>query len=233
LKPYWNIPSGENRTYGNLFHVVDWLPTLAAAVGTDPKGKPLDGVNHLDALRHVDDDGDGSVSESRVLSLQTQPKKPREEAFVGYSWVSYAGGDWYGPALRYQNWKLIQGNSGGPEDPETIPKGTKTPAVGGEANATYLLFDLLADPSETRDVANDHPDVVQQLMGRLQEYQKTYVAPGPDTDPNCVFKGLMNTTEFGLVWNPWCGGDSQSVAAKDETRWVPWCDGAKEIIIYN
>lgn len=233
LTPYWNIPSGENRTYDNLFHVVDWLPTLAAAVGTNPNGKPLDGVSHLEALGHVDDGVDWSASESRALSSRTPPKKPREEVFVGYSWVRYAGGDWYGPALRYQNWKLIQGSSGGPEDPEMFPKGTKTPAVGGDVNATYLLFDLVADPSETRDVAKDHPDVVQQLMGRLQEYHKTYVAPGPDTDPNCVFKGLMNTTEFGWVWNPWCGGDSQSEEAKDKVRWVPWCDGAQEVVVYH
>jgi arylsulfatase B len=236
LKSYWNISSGENRSYDNLFHVVDWLPTLAAAVGTDPKGKPLDGVNHLEALRHVkNDSGDGFALTSRALSSsRIGPKKPREQVFVGYSWVSYAGGDWYGPALRYQKWKLIQGSSGGPEDPKVIPKGTKTPAVGGNVNATYLLFDLVADPSETHDVAKEHPDVVQQLMQRLQEYHKTYVAPGPDTDPNCVFKGLMNTTQFGSVWNPWCGGESQFEEVKDgEARWVPWCDGAKEVIIYN
>jgi arylsulfatase B len=228
LKTYWNISSPENKTYQNLFHVVDWLPTLAAAVGTNPNGKPLDGVNHLEALRnHQGDGGNVVASESRALSSVSQP---REELFVGYSWVRYAGGDWYGPALRYQNWKLIQGSSGGPEDPQVIPKGTKNPAVGGDANATYLLFDLAADPSETRDVAKEHPAVVQQLMKRLQEYHKTYVAPGPNTDPNCVFKGLMNTTKFGGVWNPWCGADSQS---ENEARWVPWCDGAKEVIIYR
>jgi arylsulfatase A-like enzyme len=40
----------RQKVYPHLFHAVDWLPTLAAVTGAKPQGKPLDGVNQLDAL---------------------------------------------------------------------------------------------------------------------------------------------------------------------------------------
>lgn len=223
LTSRWHIPSGK---YDNLFHAVDWLPTLASGVGVRPAGKPLDGVDHLRALQH-----------GQAINLHGPPWNkaetplPREEIFVGYSWVSYAGGNWYGPAMRHKNWKLIQGGSGGPLDAKVIPKGTKSPAMGGDVNATYLLFDVSKDFNEAHDVAKENQDIVQMLMSRLQEYQKTFVGPPPDKDPSCPFPGLMNHSIFGKVWNPWCGGNS--TMSKDETKWVPWCDGAKEVRIYT
>lgn len=61
----------EPSVYTNLFHVVDWLPTLAAVAHSPPAGKPLDGVNHLAALR------DATASPAR------------EELFVGYGKLSF------------------------------------------------------------------------------------------------------------------------------------------------
>jgi arylsulfatase B len=201
LTPQWGIPSGNNRTYPHLFHVVDWLPTLTAAVGNKPKGKPLDGVNHLDALKH-----------NQYLR---NPKPPREEVFVGYtSYGRFHGLRWYGPAIRYQHWKLIQGSSGGPEDPNNVPNGTQNPAEGGSTSATYSLYDLSKDPEEKHDIAKENPVVLQLLQSKLREYQKNYVPPMPDSDPSCPFPGLTKDDIFGKVW-------------------TPWCDGAKEVVVYT
>jgi arylsulfatase A-like enzyme len=49
-------------------------------------------------------------------------------------------------------WKLI-----------TSPRGQE---------ASPMLFDVLADPSEKKDVAGEHPEIVQQLTAALQEYSK-------------------------------------------------------------
>jgi arylsulfatase A-like enzyme len=38
--------------------------------------------------------------------------------------------------------------------------------------ASPMLFDVLADPSEKKDVAGEHPEIVQQLTTALQEYSK-------------------------------------------------------------
>ena len=222
LKTHWNIPAGKNRTYSNLFHVVDWLPTLAQAVGGTPQGKPLDGVNHLEALQYDD------------TNQQHGPhiKPPREEVFVGYSYVQWDGGQWYGPSIRHQNWKLIQGKSGGPEDSIIFANGTRSPAVGGNVSATYALYDLDLDPEEQHDVSDKYPVILQLLQSKLRAYQRHYVGPPPDEDPNCPFPGLLNHSKFGKVWNPWCGGDQSSDDATT-MKWVPWCRGAQEVVVYS
>ncbi len=52
-------------------------------------------------------------------------------------------------ALRYGNWKLVHNG--------------KTPGKG-----TQELYDLSTDPYEKNDVAEDHPDVVNNLMERIK-----------------------------------------------------------------
>jgi arylsulfatase A-like enzyme len=52
------------------------------------------------------------------------------------------------------------------------PKATAFPGVkSGVPAAAGLLFDLEADPSEQRDVAAEHPDVVKQLTEAASRYQ--------------------------------------------------------------
>jgi arylsulfatase A-like enzyme len=179
---------GSNK-YPHIFHAVDWLPTLAAVASAKPEGKVLDGVNQLDAL----------LANGR--SSECPPRPPREEVFVGYA----AYGDaWYGPAVRWKNWKLLQGDSGGPEDQGTIPPGSHQPSKGGTLGDSYKLYDLDTDPGESEDLSQEHPIIVQILQAKLQEYQRTYVPP-IDNDPDCgPFRGITNTSEFGPTWAPWC-----------------------------
>ena len=149
------------------------------------------------------------------------PSPPREEIFIGYAGYNEK---WYGPAIRYQNWKLIQGSSGGPQSEYDNPDGTSQPAPGGiiehnnNNNTTtiisYLLFDLVSDPGEVHDVANDHMDIVQMLREKLREYQTSYVPPLAEYDvDHCFhgsnggkdhFPGIIDIPPFGPTWQPWC-----------------------------
>lgn len=188
------INNSINKSYPHLFHAVDWLPTLAAVASAKPNGnKPLDGVNHWEAL----------LAHGR-RSVDCSPP-PREEVFVGYA--TY-GGTWYGPAVRYQNWKLLQGQSGGPENQDDLPPGPHSPARGGAAEDDYRLYNLDTDPGERHDVSEEHPVLVQILRQKLREYQRTYVPPIESYDPDCGpfrgIQGITNTSEFGLTWAPWC-----------------------------
>ena len=200
-RPFSAAPPDDHRTsstlapppprrYPHLFHVVDWFPTLAAMTGAPRSGtkKPLDGVNQWTSL---------------TLPLDEHlVNPPRQELFVGYS--TY-GKQWYGPALRWQNWKIVQGLSGGPEDSEQVPPAFDQPAVGGRTNDTYLLFDLHLDPGEEHDVAWQHPQLVQRMQQKLRDYQQYFVAPLPTYDPDCgPFRGIVNTSQFGPTWQPWC-----------------------------
>jgi arylsulfatase A-like enzyme len=185
----------EPQIYPHIFHAVDWLPTLAQmANNTKPAGKPLDGVSHLNALQHA-------KSGTTTSSPLAPPPPPREEVFVGYSF--HTGSGWYGPAIRWKRWKLIQGSSGGPESssPDHVIPGTDSPAKGGTADA---------DPAEEHDVSGDFPILLQILQAKLREYQKSFVPP-MENDPSCPFPGAFNTSQFGPVCLPWCSKSSEIV----------------------
>ena len=179
-----------SQVYSGLFHAVDWLSTLANMTGAVPMGKPLDGVNHLS-------------------QWQRKGKLPaREELFIGYAEFH---GNWYGPSIKWKDWKLLQGTSGGPESATgPIPEGSDHPDEGGSKSAYYLLFDLKADPEERHDVSQEHPIIVQLLKEKLAQYHESFVPPIPN-DPNCPFPGLHNTSTFGPTWMPWCEGASEVV----------------------
>lgn len=52
------------------------------------------------------------------------------------------------------------------------PRATEFPGVkSGVRAAAGLLFDLEADPSEQRDVAGEHPDVVKRLTAMASGYR--------------------------------------------------------------
>jgi hypothetical protein len=64
----------------------------------------------------------------------------------------------------------------------------------------YLLFDLEADPYEHHDVKDKYPDVLKQMMARLEEYRKSLVpAQWPPHDPASF------PENFNGTWSPgWC-----------------------------
>ena len=171
--------------FPHLFHVVDWFPTLAELLGVVPRnlGK-LDGRSQLESMK----------DKGRIAT--------RQELFIGYS-LADTTNQWYGPAIRYENWKIVQGTSAGPDADDPRPKGSKTPLPGGALNTSYLLFDLETDPLEETNLADFYPDVVQSLIYRLREYQKSYVPPQANDDSSCPFTGLVNTS-VGLTWYEQC-----------------------------
>jgi arylsulfatase A len=65
-------------------------------------------------------------------------------------------------AIRDGRWKLVAGNgSGGREEPTGEPFGRP-----------YRLYDLEADPSETHDVHDAHPDVARRLDDALEQLRR-------------------------------------------------------------
>lgn len=67
-------------------------------------------------------------------------------------------------AMRHGNWKLILApGSGGwslPKDREAIKKGLPK----------WQLYDITADPKETMNLVNDHPEKVKELTAILQKF---------------------------------------------------------------
>ena len=179
---------GQNGLrYSHLFHAVDWLPTLAELAEVDPAGKKIDGVSHWTAFQSHEDE---------------QHHPPRREIYIGYA--NYRA-RWYGPAIRWNNWKMIQGLSGGPETPSDYPIAPDTPK---KISGPFLLYDLASDPEEEHDVSKEFPEIVQLLQAKLQTYHKNFVPPIPN-DPTCPFQDPTDVDDFGPTWMPWCKGANE------------------------
>ena len=177
-----NLP----RRFQDLFHVVDWFPTLAEWVGVVPLNQTtLDGI-------------------SQVESLSGGKEPARTELFGGYAFwrdSEYPNENhwWWGPSIRHRNWKLVQGTSGGPDASDPMPNGTRSILQPGVAE-DYLLFDLDRDPREENDLSKIHPEILEKMIYKLKLYQKSFVNPQVNDDSLCPFPGLVNTSIVGPAW---------------------------------
>ncbi len=176
------VPSGTR--FPHLFHVVDWFPTIAEWIGVVPR--------HQDEL-------DGR---SQVESVQQRGAPPaRTELFIGFvDQQVVEQNHWFGPSLRHLNWKIVQGEYAGPDEFNPHPQGTLHPMPGGLSNATYLLFDLNQDPLERVNLADDYPEVLQDLIYKLKLYQQSYVPPQINDGSDCPFPGLVDDPNVGPTW---------------------------------
>ncbi|MDD4786430.1 MAG: arylsulfatase [Pirellulales bacterium] len=126
---------------GELIELTDLLATAAAIVGA--KLPPGDGPDSRNILPAL---------------LNARPDRPVREYAVHHS---YTGAF----AIRQGPWKLIPARgSGGFTQPRTLDPAKD----GGPAGQ---LYHLESDPSETRNVYAEHPDVVERLGELLKAIQ--------------------------------------------------------------
>jgi arylsulfatase A-like enzyme len=132
-------------------HIVDLYPTLVKLGGASLEQKlPLDGKD--------------------IWPVLTQGKRSPHEAIL-FNVTPTKG------ALRMGDWKLVVG--GNLQDPEenTAKKGKgKKKAKQADGDAVEL-FNLAADPSETMNLAGQHPQRVRELRARLDAYARQAVPP--------------------------------------------------------
>ena len=119
---------------------IDVLPTVATALGVElPKDRVIDGKDLTPLLSNA-----GNVS------------SPVHEALYIY-WGEHL------QAVRSGRWKL--------HFPHDFRMHPEVRATGGKPNKARVgkiglaLFDLESDPGETKDVAAEHPEVVERLKG--------------------------------------------------------------------
>ena len=63
----------------------------------------------------------------------------------------------------------------------------------------YCLFNIKEDPCEFNDLSKVHPDILQALLTRLDEYKSTMVPPRN----NMTIDPLANPKLHNGVWVPW------------------------------
>ena len=65
----------------------------------------------------------------------------------------------------------------------------------------YLLFNLELDKEELHNVADLFPEIVRELVEKLESYKKEFVPEATEKE-SCTFE--IAQTEMGATWLPWC-----------------------------
>jgi arylsulfatase A-like enzyme len=185
-------PSSRGTESRALFHVTDWLPTLASAAHV-PLSRPhhaLDGTDQWNCLL-----GGAPCSRKEVLiHFNTQCDEPGSppNIFVTECPAPKAG-------LRVAQFKLL-----------AECYNVTTHAFQG----ALQLYDVSADPSESVDLSADRPEEVRALRERLAFWgeQAAQVAPLTATAPWQGVEYWCAQCEPGAPqgqftsWEPWCPG---------------------------
>lgn len=165
----------RGTTMKDYIHIADWYTTFCAIAGVDPTDEkaaaaslpPVDGMDHSQLLIGDARFGTGNRTEIHhsTYALTRGPWKlitggffmdvtqlrPRTD--IGLNFIGFSG--------RVGGWGLD--------------------AIRNDLSFKYCkhgcLFNIVADPSEYRDVAHDFPEVKAELMERLQDLNKDTFSP--------------------------------------------------------
>nr|XP_019937261.1 PREDICTED: arylsulfatase B [Paralichthys olivaceus] len=189
-----------------LIHISDWLPTLVGLAGATPNTtKPLDGFNvwktisygfaspRLELLHNIDplyEDIAPCPGRERRLTLA--------KVVGGDSWANSGFNVSIHAAIRSYNWKLLTSYPGCdvwfPRPDHNSSE--SSPSSLGQLKPV-MLFDIEKDPEERVEVSDQFPSVVDYLLSRLHQHQKSALPINfPDDDPKC------DPGPTG-AWGPW------------------------------
>lgn len=128
-------------------HMVDWYPTLLKLAGA-----PLEQKLPVDGRDAWPTIAEGQPSPHAEILINAAPRSG---------------------AIRAGNWKLVLNGAGYEADASERENGREAPG----SPATIELFDLAADPGETRNLAGTHPEKVEELRARYQALANQAVPP--------------------------------------------------------
>jgi arylsulfatase A-like enzyme len=136
----WPAAIPRGRVYDEPMVNVDWLPTFAAACGFE-----------LDPSRIIDG--------TSMLPALTNPGTKVDRGDVFYYDDTSTGGNLN--AVRRGEWKCMRRRANGPYF---------TARGFSATEETPQLFNLRRDPSESYDLSAHHPEITEQLLARMTEF---------------------------------------------------------------
>ncbi|CAH1403405.1 unnamed protein product [Nezara viridula] len=213
--PLFEEPS---RLSDQLFHITDWLPTLYAAAGGDPKDLEIhDGINQWPSLAQtqsgtrdtvVVDIDDVSNCEAIIKGNWKMVKNHEFSNERKFSDKYYGeNGRW----LRYNDTNLkssivakvlggVPSNYCQLRNASTIFSFCPDEAnsMAEDCHSQYCLYDIYHDPTECYNIAQHHTDIVENLKALLDDYRKHLV---PNTHKN--YDPRSDPKYWNDYWSPW------------------------------
>lgn len=148
----WPAKVKGGTTSEQPLHFVDVLPTFCAAAGVQPEaGVQLDGLNFLPLL--------AGESIKRTRSLY---------------WSLWHARGGYQVAMRRGKWKILAG-TGPLDDDKTVMEHIREAPL-----QHFALYDLEADPTESRELSGDSPLEFASMKRELESLHREIVQAGPE-----------------------------------------------------
>lgn len=156
-----NVPAGSESHA--LLSQIDLLPTLAAVAGaTVPEDAVVDGVDQLPELR-------GTATKPLRERLVISPNSPRHLTMRKDKWVYIPARDEGGFQGKKVGDHLLAGAAA-----QQLTQLVNSDVVDGKIRQhapPAQLYDLQADPFQTRNVHDDYPEVVNALSEELKTWR--------------------------------------------------------------
>ena len=202
-------PSVVGRSYDNLMHGVDWLPTMSAVAGYPLTGTlPLDGVSQWDSIHQ----GGTAVRTDIVLGNSTnlcswKVGDPRRKRYENDENISKSLTP-CGFSIRDGHWKLFQGYGGAPDTwCNTTEKGDavhcrKSPLPAGHCPGGYCLYNVMNDPFELSESSAGNQQILSLMKNKLTEVLASYNQY--ELDKKCLTPKYAYDDHVGKTWEPWC-----------------------------
>ena len=187
----------NNRTKNHeMFHIVDWIPTLLSAV--------KDKLNEEDQSKveeFLAEERDG-IDQWNMLMGNEEGK--RSELLYNINPTFNDDGLKGHGAIRIGHMKLIVGNPG--INDGHYPPGNLNIRAPDDVTPYLMdgrkiyLFNLHDDPNEYYNIAEENLDIVEKMKARYNEYEMSMIPPDIAGETS---KG--NPSHFGGVWSTgWC-----------------------------
>lgn len=193
-----NWPAGlpHGEVYKKAVSQLDFYPTFLAAAG-----------------------GDQSVKTQKLDGVNLLPFLNGKDTAAPHQQFFWCVGNDTAWAVRDGDWKLVREDA----DPTTI--GGK---YRGEAPRQYTLqlYNVEADPNESKDLLKENPEKVAQLEKQMADARSTWMKPSIATDEIVAeWKAMLaerekNTPDLNIANSPsgspghWKGGDKAPADAK-------------------
>ncbi|XP_071043518.1 arylsulfatase B-like [Parasteatoda tepidariorum] len=217
----------------HLMHISDWLPTLYYLAGGDVSDiEDIDGVNMWSALSHGDKYSPRQEVLLNIDPIAGYSSLRKRDWKLHFSVSLPDGSDWYGPSGLEDNnnitdsiddwvWKngsiikdilvdleqwLITENDTWRQD-SSIVCGENFLPVSGKCDFTSgpCLYNITDDPCEYRNIAHLYPEIVEELIVRIEELNTTSLPiQSKDIDP------MGDPMCHNFVHVPWMDDDEEN-----------------------